>query len=291
MTFRTGIWVRIPTSKQLSGMGATRRMPTWYAADYFPNLIDHTGADAQMALASAPLGEHVMQSRPRRGDDDNPLLLNESSTQESSEGEGDTSAISDAQGDSSSDVCSVESEVADPSWIPPPVDVLANSCPMRAPDRRRPGGKRTRPLAGGREGGALLRALSLRSRTITMGTQKRRGRARLLQQRSSRPQARPRTRRSGHGEAPATRLVANGRRDRTQGTSTSTEEASLHAQRLPPGGPPGSKQEAQTEPTDARPGAGRTDGGKGERCNAGGAPSHGNGDGARRTTDNAKPQG
>ena len=56
MTFRTGIRVRIPTSKQLSGMGATRRMPTWDAADYFPKLADHTGADAQMALASVPPG-------------------------------------------------------------------------------------------------------------------------------------------------------------------------------------------------------------------------------------------
>ena len=126
--------------------------------------------------------------------------------QESSEGEGDPSAVSDAQDNSSSEVCSVESEVADPSWVPPPVDALTSRCPLRAPDRRRPGGKRTRPPAGGRKEGALLRALSLRSRTITMGTQKRRDRARLLQQRSSRPQAGPRTRRSEHGEAPATGL-------------------------------------------------------------------------------------
>ena len=62
MTFRTGICVKTSIGKQLSGMGATRRMPTWYAADYFPELS----------------GDCAVQGRRHQGGDD-PLLSDEGS--------------------------------------------------------------------------------------------------------------------------------------------------------------------------------------------------------------------
>ena len=166
MTFRTGIQVKIPTSKQLSGMGATRRMPTWYAADYFPELN----------------GDRAMQDQPCQGKDD-ALPLDESSTGEDSDEEEDTSTVSDAREDSTSDACSVESEMADPSWVPPPIGPTPSKCPLQAPERKCSEGRPKRLSTRRRKGGALLRALSLRSRTITMGPQKPGGRARLIQQR------------------------------------------------------------------------------------------------------------
>ena len=70
MTFRTGIQIKVPTSKQLSGMGATRRLPTWYAADYFPQTAGHPGAGAQPPSAPALPDEHRMRSRLDRTDED-----------------------------------------------------------------------------------------------------------------------------------------------------------------------------------------------------------------------------
>ena len=62
MMFRSGVRVRVPTSKQLSGMGATRRMPTWYAADYFPPIGDHPRAEPLPALTPAALTERLTGS-------------------------------------------------------------------------------------------------------------------------------------------------------------------------------------------------------------------------------------
>ena len=121
MTFRTGIWVRIPTSKQLSGMGATRRMPNWYAADYFPPLDGRPGAEARPDLVPTMPREHAAQSLGCL-DEGVPAQVEDHPPQSSIERESD--AGTDKQEDSSPAPWSEESEVADPSWLPPPVDAL-----------------------------------------------------------------------------------------------------------------------------------------------------------------------
>ena len=170
MTFRTGIRIKVPTSKQLSGMAATRRLPTWYAADYFPQTVGHPGAGAQPAPAPALPEEHRMQGRLGQNDE-NAMLPRESCPREGPQEQDAISVSSDAQEDSSFDICSIESEVADPSWVPPPVDTLMNRMPLRTMDRRHPERKLRRPLTNGQKGGATIRALGLRSRTIVMGAQ------------------------------------------------------------------------------------------------------------------------
>ena len=103
-------------------------MPTWYAADYFPELS----------------GDCAMQDQPCQGKED-ALPLDESSTGEDSDEEEDTSTVSDVRDDSSSDVCSMESEVADPSWVPPPIEAPTSKRPLQALDRRCPEGRPKRP--------------------------------------------------------------------------------------------------------------------------------------------------
>ena len=113
--------------------------------------------------------EHAAQSLGCL-DEGVPAQVEDHPPQSSTERDGD--AGTDAQEDSSPDPCLAESEVADPSWLPPQGDALLRGRPPRVLEGA-PLKERTRrpPLNKGRRR-AAPRALSLRSRTVEMGAWK-----------------------------------------------------------------------------------------------------------------------
>ena len=140
---------------------------------YFPSLDGHPGAEARPDLVPTMPKEHAAQSLDCL-DVVVPAQVEDHSPRSSTERESD--AGTDTQEDSSPDPCSEESEVADPSWLPPPADALLRGHPPRVLEGA-PLKERTRrpPLNKGWRR-AAPRALSLRSRTVEMGARKQKNR-------------------------------------------------------------------------------------------------------------------